>query len=555
MASKYSRWYHPYDTNDKFTRRAAYFCMEYAIHQSLKIYSGGLGFLAGSHMRSAFDLRQNLIGIGMLWKYGYYDQERNEDQSMRPHFMQKFYSYLEDSGITVRVVVNSHPVLVKAMVLKPEVFGTAPIYFLTTDVPENDHLARTITNRLYDPEPNARIAQSIVLGIGGAKVVEALGGAEIYHMNEAHALPLAFHLYQEYGQIEEVRRRMVFTTHTPEKAGNEEHDIQLLHSLSFFNGLSLDEARELTSTNGHMFNHTLVALRLSKVANGVSQLHGEVARDMWYGNDDVCEIKSITNAQNVPFWMDKKLWEAQERDKDMTMQERKKEMKRKLFDVVADQTGKLFKPDVLTIVWARRFAAYKRADLLVRDMDRFLKLVNKQDMPVQVIWAGKPYPFDMNAVHTFNKLVYISQKLENVAVLTGYELALSRKLKHGADVWLNTPRRPREASGTSGMTAAMNGAINFSVQDGWVPEFARHGENSFVLPIVDTSMPDELQDEEDYNNMMRILEQQVVPTYYRDRERWLRIVKQSMRDVVPAFSADRMARQYYEMMYNYQIRS
>ncbi|WP_460925395.1 alpha-glucan family phosphorylase [Pontibacter brevis] len=555
MPTTYSRWYHPYDTNDKYARRVAYFCMEYAIHQSLKIYSGGLGFLAGSHMRSAFDLRQNLVGIGMLWKYGYYDQERNEDQSMRPHFMQKFYSFLEDSGITVRVVVNNHPVLVKAMVLKPEVFGTAPIYFLTTDVPENDHLARTITNRLYDPEPNARIAQSIVLGIGGAKVVEALGGAEIYHMNEGHALPLAFHLYQEYGLKEEVRRRMVFTTHTPEKAGNEEHDIQMLHSMSFFNGLSLDEARELTSTSGHMFNHTLVALRLSKVANGVSQLHGEVARDMWYGNEGVCEIKSITNAQNVPFWMDKQLWEAQERDKDMTMQRRKEEMKRKLFEIVADQTGKIFKPDVLTIVWARRFAAYKRADLLVRDMDRFLRLVNKHDMPVQVIWAGKPYPFDHNAVSTFNKLVYISQKQDNVAVLTGYELALSRKLKHGADVWLNTPRRPREASGTSGMTAAMNGAINFSVQDGWLPEFARHGENSFVLPIVDTSLPDEMQDEEDYSNMMRILEQQVVPMYYRDRDRWLRIVKQSMRDVVPAFDSDRMAHQYYEMMYNYQSRS
>ncbi|WP_162052517.1 alpha-glucan family phosphorylase [Pontibacter pamirensis] len=555
MSKTYNRWYHPYDSNDKYTRRVAYFCMEYAIHQSLKIYSGGLGFLAGSHMRSAFDLRQNVIGIGMLWKYGYYDQERNEDQSMRPHFTQKYYSFLQDSGITVRVVVNNHPVLVKALVLKPEVFGTAPIYFLTTDVPENDHLARTITNRLYDPEPNARIAQSIVLGIGGAKVVEALGGAEVYHMNEGHALPLAFHLYQEYGQKEEVRRRMVFTTHTPEKAGNEEHDIQMLHNMSFFNGITLEEARDLTGTTGHMFNHTLVALRLSKVSNGVSQLHGEVARDMWYGNEGVCEIKSITNAQNVPFWMDKQLWEAQERNKDMTMQQRKKEMKRKLFDVVADQTGKIFKPDVLTIVWARRFAAYKRADLLVRDMERFLRLVNKSDMPVQVIWAGKPYPFDLNAVNTFNKLVYISQKQDNVAVLTGYELGLSRKLKHGADVWLNTPRRPREASGTSGMSAAMNGAVNFSVQDGWLPEFSRHGENSFVLPIVDTSLPDDLQDEEDYNNMMRILEQQVIPTYYRDRERWLRIVKQSMRDVIPAFSSDRMAHQYYELMYNYQMRS
>ncbi|PRY11292.1 starch phosphorylase [Pontibacter ummariensis] len=551
MASQYSRWYHPYEINEKYNKRVAYFCMEYAIHQALKIYSGGLGFLAGSHMRSAHDLRQNVIGIGMLWKYGYYDQERNEDQTMRPHFEQKFYSFLEDSGITVRVVVNEHPVLVKAMVLKPETFGTAPIYFLTTDIPENDHLARTITHRLYDPEPMARIAQGIVLGVGGAKVVEALGGTETFHMNEGHALPLAFRLYEEYGKVEEVRKRLVFTTHTPEKAGNEEHDINLLQKMSFFNGVTLDEAREITGMHGHMFNHTLAALRLSKVANGVSQLHGEVARDMWYGNDGVCEIKAITNAQNVPFWMDTELWQAQERDDNKAMQKRKGEMKHQLFDVVADQTGKLFRPDVLTIVWARRFAAYKRADLLMRDMDRFMKLLNNKETPVQLVWAGKPYPFDYGAIHVFNKLVKMSQKQDNVSVLTGYELGLSKKLKDGADVWLNTPRRPREASGTSGMTAAMNGAVNLSVQDGWLPEFTRHGENSFVLPIVDTSMPDDMQDEEDYNNLMRILEQQVIPMYYHDQERWLRIVKNSMRDVVPHFDADRMAHQYYEMVYNY----
>ncbi|WP_242927205.1 alpha-glucan family phosphorylase [Pontibacter vulgaris] len=547
----YNRWYHPYDIDEKYNKRVAYFSMEFGIDQALKTYSGGLGFLAGSHMRSAFDLRQNVIGIGMLWKYGYYDQERNPDQTMRAHFQKKYYAYLEDSGITVRVDVNNHSVAVKAMVLKPETFGTVPLYFLTTDIPENDHLGRTITHKLYDPEPMARIAQSIVLGIGGAKVVEALGGADIYHMNEGHALPLAFHLYGKFRDVNEVRKHMVFTTHTPEKAGNEEHDIHLLHNMSFFNGLPLEEARKITGMHGNMFDYTLAALRLSKVSNGVSQLHGEVARQMWYGNEGVCEIKSITNAQNVPFWMDRNLAQALEHNNHDALVYRKTEMKKPLFDEIADQTGKIFRPDVLTIVWARRFAAYKRADLLLHDLERFFALINNQDRPVQVVWAGKPYPYDYGAIHVFDKLVKLSHRQPNFAVLTGYEINLSRMLKHGADVWLNTPRRPREASGTSGMTAAMNGAINFSVLDGWLPEFAQHGENSFVLPVVDTHLPDAVQDETDYHNMMRILEQEILPIYYHDRGRWLEIMKNSMRDVVPHFSSDRMGHEYYEQLYNY----
>ncbi|MDX5421816.1 MAG: alpha-glucan family phosphorylase [Hymenobacteraceae bacterium] len=548
----YTRWSHPHDIDNRYTRKVAYFSMEFAIHQALKTYSGGLGFLAGSHMRSAFELRQDMIGIGILWKYGYYDQERNEDQTMRVQFQKKYYSFLEYSGITVRVDVNNHSVVVKAMVLKPEIFGTVPMYFLTTDVPENDHLARTITRMLYDPEPMARIAQSIVLGVGGAKVVDALGGADIYHMNEAHALPLAFHLYDRFrGNVNEVRKHIAFTTHTPEKAGNEEHDIHLLDRMGFFNNTRLEEVREITGMHALMFNHTLAALRLSKVANGVSQLHGEVARTMWYDNEGVCEIKAITNAQNIPFWMDKSLRNALEKDDDGALLRRKGEMKQRLFEIVANQTGKLFRPEVLTLVWARRFAAYKRADLLLRDINRFFRMVNSAEQPVQVIWAGKPYPFDHGAVSVFNKLVKAAYKQSNVAVLTGYELDLSRHLKHGADIWLNTPRRPREASGTSGMTASMNGAVNFSIQDGWIPEFARHGENCYVIPVVDTTLPDHVQDDQDYDNMMSILENEIIPTYYHNKEKWTKLMKQSMRDVTPYFNSDRMAHEYYEKMYNY----
>jgi glycogen phosphorylase len=547
--TKYSKWYHPYEINDKFQKRVAYFSMEFGIHQALKTYSGGLGFLAGSHMRSAYDLRQNMIGIGILWKYGYYDQVRNDDQTMRVQFQKKYYTYLEDSGITVTVNVNGHPVKVKALVLRPEVFGTVPMYFLTTNIPENDHLARTITFHLYDKEASTRIAQSIVLGIAGAKVVEELGGADIYHMNEGHALPLAFYLHEKYGNLADVRKRIAFTTHTPEKAGNEVHDIHLLNNMSFFNATPLEEARRITGMHGNFFDYTLAALRIAKVANGVSQLHGEVARHMWYDNDNVCEIKAITNAQNARFWMDNTMRQSLERDDNQALIKRKSEMKQELFEVVADQTGKLFRKDVLTIVWARRFAAYKRADLLVHDIERFFEMISSKAEPVQVIWAGKPYPFDEGAVSVFNSLVHLSYQRKNFAVLTGYEIGLSRKLKQGADIWLNTPRRPREASGTSGMTAAMNGAVNLSVLDGWLPEFARHGENSFVLPVVDTSLPDSMQDEIDHKNMMNILENEVIPTYYKDRNKWMNIVKQSMRDVVPFFDSDRMARQYYEQMY------
>ncbi|KAA3438663.1 alpha-glucan family phosphorylase [Rufibacter hautae] len=547
--ANYNKWYHPYTINEKYSERVAYFSMEFGIHQALKIYSGGLGYLAGSHMRSAYEHRQNMIGIGILWRYGYYDQVRTDDQMMGVQFQKKYYAFLEDTGIMVQVTIHNNPVWVKALVLPAETFGTVPMYFLTTDIPENDFLSRTITHRLYDPELPTRIAQSIILGIGGAKVVETLGGAAIYHMNEAHALPLVFHLFDKYRDIHEVKKRMVFTTHTPEKAGNEEHDVDLLAKMSFFGPLPVEEARRISGTYGTSLNYTLTALRLAKIANGVSKLHGDVSREMWYGNEGVSEIKSITNAQNVSYWQNPSLRQALEANDDEQLVQLKCEMKKPLFEVVADQTGKIFKNDVLTIVWARRFAAYKRADLLLYDLHRFFELINREGQPVQVIWAGKPYPFDYGAISIFNKLIEVSHQKKNVAVLTGYELDLSAKLKQGADIWLNTPRRPREASGTSGMTAAMNGAINFSVQDGWIPEFGKHGENSYLFPIVDTTLPDYEQDQVDYTNMMHILETEIIPAYYVDRKKWVSIMKQSMRDVTAYFGSERMADEYYHLLY------
>jgi glycogen phosphorylase len=550
LAKKYQ---HPYAFDPKYEKSVAYFSMEFAIDQPLKTYSGGLGFLAGSHMRSAYALKQNMIGVSILWKYGYYDQVRRGDQTMDALFQEKIYGFLEDTGIVFDITINNHPVYVKAYFLPPKIFNTVPIFFLSTDLPENDYLAQTTSHKLYDSDPAGKVAQCILLGIGGAKLLDLLKHeTEVYHLNEAHALSLAFYLYQKDKDLERLRQRMVFTTHTPEEAGNEKHDIRLLEKMGFFCGLPLEEVRSIAGINDDVFNHSLVALRLAKIANGVSKKHGEVSNAMWKKHDNICPIISITNAQNKQYWADREMWSALERGEDERLISRKKKLKQNLFHTVADQTGQLFDRDVLTVVWARRFAEYKRPSLIAQDEERFRKILTNRDRPVQFIWAGKPYPMDYNAISIFNSLVHMSKKHSNIAVLVGYELRLSRLLKCGADVWMNNPRIPREASGTSGMTAAMNAAINFSTYDGWIPEFAKHGVNSYIIPPVDQTLPHHQQDLIDAKNMLDVLEHEIIPTYYSKPKKWLDIMKSSMQDVVPYFDADRMAYQYYEKVYTYE---
>ncbi|RXP47093.1 alpha-glucan family phosphorylase [Lutibacter sp. HS1-25] len=546
MNHEYSKWHHPYKPAKKFDKKVAYFSMEFGIHQALKIYSGGLGFLAGSHMRSAFELKQNMIGIGMLWKYGYYDQARNEDQTLRTDFIEKSHTYLEDTGILVEVPLHDNPsVKVKAYVLKPEIFGCVPMYLLSTDIEENDHISRTITNHLYDSNELTRISQSIILGIGGAKVVEALGGADIYHLNEGHALP-AFYYLRDKGVKKD---QMVFTTHTPEKAGNEERDGRLLNRCGFFGRkLAEDELRKEMVNDG-MISYTVSALRMAKKSNAVSKLHAVVSNDMWNGYEGISEIIPITNAQNQTFWQDEEIKAAWEKKNAKAFKSRKSELKSDLFKVVLDQTEKIFDPNVITIVWARRFAGYKRADMLLYDLQRFEKLISNTKYPVQIIWAGKPYPLDYYAIDVFNHLVNFSKNSKNLAVLIGYEMDLSKKLKMGSDIWLNTPRITREASGTSGMTAAMNGSVNVSINDGWIPEFQKNGENCFVLPALDHTLPVWEQDDKDCANLFDILENEVLPTYYDKPKKWQEIVFNGIDDVLPAFSSHRMAEQYYKELY------
>jgi starch phosphorylase len=541
----------PYELAPEYSKSVAYFSMEFAIHQPLKIYSGGLGFLSGSHLRSAYELKQNLIGIGILWKYGYYDQGRNQDQTLKAEWYEKTYSFLEDTGIKFTVPVHDQPVWVKAWYLPPTTFKSAPLFLLSTDLPENDYLSQTITHRLYDADTAAKIAQMMILGLGGAKLIDELNfNPDVYHLNEAHGVSSVFYLMKKFGSKEEVQKRLVFTTHTPEEAGNEKHDFHLCNKMSYFYGHSVAEVHMLTGIMGDQFNHSLAALRFARKANGVSKLHGEVSRKMWGHYPNIPEIQSITNAQNWNYWADKQLFRFMEEADNPGFDDRKRHLKKRAFEIVADQTGKLLDPDVLTIVWARRFAAYKRPELITRDLRRFDALMRNTEQPIQIIWAGKPYPMDYGAISVFNQLVHLSKNYKNVAVCVDYELTLSKRLKQASDIWLNNPRVPREASGTSGMTASMNGSINFSTDDGWICEFARHGENSFIIPQVDyhnLSVQD--QDEEDLDHMYDILENQIIPMYYDNKRKWRDMVQAGMHDVRIEFESNRMAKEYYELMY------
>lgn len=541
----------PYPIAAQYERKVAYFSMEFAIDQALKIYSGGLGFLAGSHLRSAYDLGQNLLAVGMLWKYGYYDQTRETDATMKPYFVEKDYAFLEDTNIVFSVMVHDVPVYVKAWLLKPEIFRCAPLFLLSTDLPENDALSRSITHRLYDPNEATRIAQSIILGAGGAKLMDLLKfDPDVFHLNEGHALPLAFYLYDKFRDISRVREKVVFTTHTPETAGNEEHSYHLLEKMSFFQGLREHQVKELLGIEGHSFNYTLGALRFARKANAVSKIHGQVAQRMWAGNQDICEIESITNAQNLTYWADPTLKKRLTDNQPELLRHRKQELKKELFQVVADQIGKLFSERTLTIVWARRFAGYKRADLLMRDWNRFLQLLNQEKYPVQIIWAGKPYPEDHHGVWLFNEVIRRTKNLHNCAVLVGYELHLSGMLKKGSDVWLNNPVKYREASGTSGMTAAMNGSINLSIPDGWVPEFARDKENCFLIPPAADDLSQEETDLLEASNLYDVLENDVLPMYYEHPEQWMEMMKTAFTDVSKAFDSARMTDEYYRSLYD-----
>ena len=326
--------------------------------------------------------------------------------------------------------------------------------------------------------------------------------------------------------------------------------MKLLTDMSFFGAVPEAEIRRVARLGeADALNYTLTALRFARKANAVSKVHGLVSLGMWGHYEGICPIIPITNSQNGRYWRDPQLAAAGKGKDDAALLARKHELKQDLFKIVADQTGNLFDPAVLTVVWARRFAGYKRADLILRHFDRFVQLATDAQRPIQMIWAGKPYPKDYGAVALFNEIIKRTAHLPICAVLTGYELGLSAALKKGSDVWLNTPRFPREASGTSGMTAAMNASVNLSIADGWIPEFCRDGENGFLIAHANEHLPDAVKDDQEATTLLDVLETRVLPLYYDQPKNFLKVVKTAMKDVEPAFESGRMAREYYEQLY------
>lgn len=541
---------HPYAFSKQYETPVAYFCMEYAIHQALKTYAGGLGYLAGSYMYSAFDLKQNVVGVGILWKYGYYDQVRKTDGTMDVLFEEKNYNFLEETHIKYTIRIAGHDVWVTAYYLPPQVFGTAPLFLLTTDLPENDYLAKTTAHKLYDSNPEANMAAAILLGIGGAKLFEQLDWhPEIYHLNESHGLPLAFYLYSRFRNKQEVQKRLVFTNHTPEGGGNPKTNVWRLNNMGFFGDLSEAEAREITQTAADTLDHTLSALRLSGIANGVSKAHVKTLSDMWHGYYNICPVIPITNAQSYSSWADKEMYQALAASDMENLQRIKLNAKHVLFEVIAGLTGKILKEDVFTLVFAKRFAGYKRPDLLLYDLERFKRIINNGKYPVQVIWAGKPYPTDYWSVGVFDKIVHQCRAFSGCTILSGYELWLSKLLKRGADAWLNIPRMTHEASGTSGMSAAMNGTVNLSIPDGWFPEFAKDRVNCFIIPPAEGMPGDHERDAVESANLYRLLENEAIPAYYNNKPLWQSLMTGGMTEIIPDFDSNRMNDEYYEKLY------
>ncbi len=525
----------------------AYFSMEIAIDDSLHTYSGGLGYLAGSHMLSAGHLNLPMVGITMLWTNGYGDQRIADNHEVEIVYIPREYDFLKETGITVEVTIFGQPVKVKALKLGPQTFGTVPIYYLTTDIPENTPEHRQLSHVLYDSDQRVRIAQEIILGRAGMLVLEAANEPiEVFHINEGHALPAFFYLLEKYhGNLDDVRYRSVFTTHTPVTAGNETHAAHLLAEAGFFGSIPYDRA---VSLGGHDFSLTVAALRMSRLANGVSQLHGHVANNMWEWVDHRCPIVAITNAVNLQYWQDERVKQA---TKGNGLLELKKEMKRELFHFVGHQTGRHFDPEVLTIVWARRFTAYKRAGLIFSDMARIEKLLKENK--IQLIFAGKFHPSDLDGRETFNHIVRYAQTLPNLVILPNYELELSKLLKRGADVWLNTPLRPLEASGTSGMSANMNGAIHVSTYDGWAVEGTYDGINGFIINKEDQGATQSLEERnrQDYESMMQIIEDKLIPMYYNDKDRWQWMMWNAIHSSEVYFHSDRMAIEYFTRLYKH----
>ncbi|MFW5985986.1 MAG: alpha-glucan family phosphorylase [Halanaerobiales bacterium] len=528
--------------------RVAYFCMEYGLDEKFKIYAGGLGILAGDILKTARELDYPLVGIGILWRRGYTSQYIGEDNCPYDKFPANdyMYDYLEDTGVTFNLNIEGQ--ITKIKVWKLDRLNNAPLYLLDTNLPENGE-TKKFTERLYAGNKHERIAQEMILGIGGIKALRELNiEPDVYHFNEGHAVLAGTELIRELMKEgwsfseawEEIREKIVFTTHTPVREGNEEHSLDLLQQLGAFNGLSRQQMRNI---GGSPFNMTVAGLRLARDANGVAILHGETSRKMWANINNRAPIRAITNGINRSTWTSKKIITAYHNEKGL--EKAHLELKQELLDFINQKTGKNLAQDKLLIGFARRAATYKRPDLIFRRPEVIEPLL--EEGKLQLVFAGKAHPGDEKGKNIIAHLVHMSKKFpDSVVFLENYDMKIGKLMTSGVDVWLNNPRKPLEASGTSGMKAAMNGVLNFSILDGWWPEICDHGVNGWQFG---DGYMGENQDQHDLNHLYQVLLEEIIPCYYGDKSRWLKIMRNSIRTTINRYSATRMLEDYYQEMY------
>ncbi|HSJ57087.1 MAG TPA: alpha-glucan family phosphorylase [Anaerolineae bacterium] len=603
------------------TRPVAYFSAEFGLHGSLPIYSGGLGVLSGDHCKEASDLGLPLVGVGFIYPQGYFRQEIPPDG-----WQEAYYDTLNFDHVPIHPVHDAHGnrlvvgITLRGVELFVQVWqvraGRVHLYLMDSNVDRNSPWDRDLSARLYGGDQETRIRQEMVLGIGGVRVLRALGiNPSAWHLNEGHSAFLILERLREQvhtgKSFEEaaaaVHSSTVFTTHTPVPAGHDAFPYHLMDEYfgRFWQdmGVSREHFMSLGEYHGR-FNMTVLALRLSGWQNGVSQLHGEVSRRMWQPvwPDRPAEqvpIKAITNGVHVPSWLSTPLkglfeqyvgeeWETYHDDlglwdrltdiPDEVLWEVHHQLKGKLLNFVDQRirsewrrggiqpsqvlaTGALLDPEALTLGFARRFATYKRATLIFRDTERLKQILHAEGRPVQIVFAGKAHPADAGGKEFIQQVYQYAQDPEfggRVAFIEDYDIHVARFLTQGVDVWLNNPRRPNEASGTSGMKAAMNGVPNLSALDGWWPE-AYHppvdGRPRNGWAFGEVQYDDwGAQDEIDSQALYHLLEDEIVPLYYdRDADgvprRWVHVMKEAMRTSLAAFSMRRMVKEYVHEMY------
>lgn len=607
----------------------AYFCAEYGVHNSLPIYSGGLGILAGDHLKSASDMNVPLVAVGLMYRFGYFRQKIAHDGWQTENYLDSFnnelalFPVLNDGGerIFVKVHIRGREVSAQAWLAQ---IGRVKLYLLDTNVEQNAEVDRLITGHLYGGDTETRIVQEKILGIGGVRLLRQLGVApSVFHLNEGHSAFLTLELAREFlhknpeadfeKAREAVREQCVFTTHTPVAAGNDTFppiQVEECFDENFIAALKIpkDEffalGRAKPEDAGEWFGMTPLALRMARSANGVSEKHGEVSRRLWLKmfpettEANEVPITHITNGVHAPTWIaptfqelfekhigadwtetlkNETAWQtAIEKIPDAEIWRTHRLLKQLLISFIRlktfsketgaretinehDDTNRLFSPEVLTVGFARRVAAYKRWNLLLSDMERLLKMVNAADKPVQFVFAGKAHPQDKTAKALLQKLMSVdgdSQWQRRAVFIEDYDQEVARYLVQGVDVWLNVPIRPMEASGTSGQKVAMNGGLNLSILDGWWIE-GFNGENGFSIGAAedDADEADEEQiNREDAESLYTILETEVVPAYYAKDENgapteWIRRMKNALATLTPQFSSDRMVKDYLEKIY------